>query len=62
VTVSDSGSTTGFWFGGGLSYQVSDTVSIGAIARISQGELSLFDVNAAVGGTIIALTLQYHSE
>lgn len=62
ATASESASTIGFWFGGGLSYQVSDTISVGAIARISQGKVTLFDDSVKAGGTLIALTLQYHAE
>lgn len=60
--VSDSGSGTGFWIGGGLSYPVSDTLSVGAIARMSQGEVKLFGTSGEGGGTILMLTLQYYSE
>jgi opacity protein-like surface antigen len=62
VSLSDSGSTIGFWFGGGLGYQVNETISVGAIARFSQGDVTLFEEKGDAGGTILAVTLQYHSE
>lgn len=60
--LSNSDSALGYWVGGGLDYQVSDTFSVGLEARMSAADVKLFGLEVGAGGTHLGVTLRYHPE
>lgn len=60
VSVSDDDSATGFWFGGGVYFTISEQFNIGFNLRLSQAEVTLYDVEGEAGGTHYGLLLGYH--
>lgn len=59
-SISDSDSAMGFWFGAGLDMRVADAVSIGALVRMSNASVTLFDVDGEAGGTHFNIFAAYH--
>lgn len=57
---SESDSAMGFWFGAGLDVTVADAVSVGALVRISNASVTLFDFDAEAGGTHFNVFAAYH--
>ncbi len=61
-SASDTNSGTGFWFGGGLIYPVTETLNLGATVRMSQVDTKVEGESFGIGGTMLLLTLQYHGD
>lgn len=60
LSTSDSESTIGLWFGGGLDYSVRKDISIGGLLRISTGSVDFSGVSVDVGGTHLNIFASYH--
>jgi opacity protein-like surface antigen len=57
---SDSDTGFGIWFGGGLYFTIGEHFNIGADARYSTADVTLFDLDVDAGGAQIGLLLGYH--
>ena len=60
VSVSDSDSAIGFWIGTGVDLMLTDTFSVGLLARLSRANVELFDTSGKAGGTHIGIFAAYH--
>jgi len=60
ASASESDSAMGYWFGAGLDVMVSDTVSVGALVRLSNATVTMFDVDGEAGGTHFNVFAAYH--
>ncbi len=60
ITVEDSGSGTGSWFGGGVYWTLGGSFDIGFEFRASSGKAKLFGADIKAGGSHGGLLLGYH--
>lgn len=55
VNRSDSDMGLGFWIGGGVLFNLSDKLNLGASIRYSQGDVKIFDQTRDAGGLLMNL-------
>ena len=60
TSVSDDDTATGFWIAGGIYFTISESFNVGFEYRLSQAEVTLFDVEAEAGGTHTGLLFGFH--
>ncbi len=60
IKVTDDDNATGFWFGGGVYWTISNHFNIGLEGKYSTAEVTLYDVDGEAGGGHFGLLLGYH--
>ena len=60
VSGSDSDSSVGLWFGGGVYFTLADHFNIGLDLRFSAADATLFGVDGGAGGRHLGLLVGYH--
>ena len=59
-SASDSDTGVGIWLGGGVYFTLGEHFNIGVEVKYSDADVTLFDVDAAAGGTHYGLLAGYH--